>query len=62
MSNITIPFYANQKPQSNELVLVVITEKSDEGSNFQGKLVEYPINAFLRFEDATKKKKSNQLE
>ena len=57
MSNLTIPFYANQKPQDNELVLVVLTEISEEGSNFQGRLVEYPINAFLRFEDATKKKR-----
>jgi len=57
MSNLTIPFYANQKPQDNELVLVVLTEISEEGSNFQGRLVEYPVNAFLRFEDATKKKR-----
>ena len=57
MSNLTKPFYANKKPQANELVLVVLTEKSEEGSNFQGTLVEYPINAFLRFEDATKKKR-----
>ena len=57
MSNLTIPFYANQKPQDNELVLVVLTDISEEGSNFQGRLVEYPINAFLRFEDATKKKR-----
>jgi len=57
MSNLMIPFYANQKPQANELVLVVLTEISEEGSNFQGRLVEYPVNAFLRFEDATKKKR-----
>lgn len=57
MSNLTKPFYTNKKPQANELVLVVLTEKSEEGSNFQGTLVEYLINAFLRFEDATKKKR-----
>ena len=57
MSNLTIPFYANQKPEDNELVLVVLTEINEEGSNFQGRLVEYPVNAFLRFEDATKKKR-----
>lgn len=57
MSNLTKPFYANKKPQDNELVLVTITEINDSGSYFHGKLVEYSVNAFLRFEDATKKKR-----
>lgn len=53
--NLTIPFYKNNKPSERELVLVIFTKDSD--SHFDGHLVEYSCNAFLRKEDATKKKK-----
>lgn len=56
MSNTLINFY-NIKPTIDELVLVIFNEQDDELSQFKGKLVEYPYNIFLTFNDVQKKKK-----
>lgn len=52
----TIQYYCNTKPQINELVLVNFTCHKE--SHIEGKLIEYPeCDAFLSYNDATKKKK-----
>jgi translation initiation factor 2 alpha subunit (eIF-2alpha) len=52
----TIQYYCTTKPQINELVLVHFTVYKE--SHIEGKLIEYPeCEAFLNYNDATKKKK-----
>ena len=49
MSNLTIPFYEDKKPQNNEIVSVIITGINNEGGFYEGKLIEYSTGLFLRF-------------
>jgi translation initiation factor 2 alpha subunit (eIF-2alpha) len=52
----SIQYYCNTKPQVNELVLVKFLVHKE--SHIEGKLIEYPeCDAFLSYNDATKKKK-----
>jgi len=53
--DLSISFYKNKKPNKDEIVLIIFIEERD--SHFNGKLVEYSCDAFLRKEDATKKTK-----
>jgi translation initiation factor 2 alpha subunit (eIF-2alpha) len=56
MSKLAIPFYNNnQKPNTDELVLVKFSERTD--THFNGELIEYNCKAFMVYSDASKKKK-----
>lgn len=55
MLKLSIPFYNTQKPNTNELVLVKFTERTD--THFNGELIDYDCKAFMVYSDASKKKK-----
>lgn len=57
MSKI-INFYSKNKPELNELVLVVFNLNCISEGFFKGTLIEYPYyNCIMNYHDATKKKK-----
>jgi translation initiation factor 2 alpha subunit (eIF-2alpha) len=47
--------YHKDKPDTGELVLIKFTNRLD--THFEGELIEYNLNAFMSYNDATKKKK-----
>jgi len=55
MLKLSIPFYNTQKPNTNELVKVKFTERTD--THFNGELIDYDCKAFMVYSDASKKKK-----
>jgi translation initiation factor 2 alpha subunit (eIF-2alpha) len=52
---MNIQYYSTSNPNIDELVLVQFTEKCDAFFNL--KLLEYPYEGIMNFQDATKRKK-----
>jgi hypothetical protein len=55
MTSLPFSFYKIEKPLINELVLVIFTKHAD--SHIEGRLLEYNCDLFMKYSDATKKRK-----
>jgi len=55
MTSLPFSFYNIEKPLINELVLVIFTKHTD--SHIEGRLLEYNCDLFMKYSDATKKRK-----